>query len=346
MVLIGQVLMCAVYFAVLLLCPCFLFLSFYWFFFSRCSSGGGVHGRRAQDACARHGVHCRRCAPDDLQPVILFSVHACRMLPVILAQPCFAVMHANNSFLPLVATCLASRFLSSCLLPLASSSCRCFIPPKRASGRWRTTEIIDTKNYLQANLLRRGHRVELVQKVYNTPHSVMHGHILAAQAMPLPMDKEIAEDIALLRAQQKIVNDAESKLASAYGNKPLAAPRGVSRMQAAQFQGIPEGRAPTGQLMMPPSDDDLGGDPRPAAQPWVEGGSPERGYEVARYASKNGPRDLAEVDGDKVADWNDFFNNMNARVPSSYSLFPPASLIYSSFKYNYTHIYLQSVNML
>jgi len=158
-----------------------------------------------------------------------------------------------------------------------------------------------------------GHNVELVQKVFDAPHSVMHGHILAAQAMPVPMDKEIAEDIALLRAQQKIVNDAESKLATAYGNKPLSAPRGAARMQAAQFQGVPEG-APTGQLMAPPSDDDLQGDPRPAAKPWVEGGSPERGYEVARYASENGPRDLAEVDGDKVADWNDFFNNMNARV--------------------------------
>ena len=66
--------------------------------------------------------------------------------------------------------------------------------------------------------------------------------------------------------------------------------------------------------MMPPSEDDPTGDPRPAAAPWVEGASPERGYEAARYASENGPRDLAEVDGDQVADWNDFFNNMNARV--------------------------------
>ena len=156
--------------------------------------------------------------------------------------------------------------------------------------------------------------VELAQKVFVAPQSIMHGHILAAQAMPVPMDKEIADDIALLQAQQQIVNDAEAKLASAYGNKPLA-PRGAARMQAAQFQGVPQGRrAPTGQLMAPPSDDDMTGDPRPAAKPWVEGQSPERGYEVAHYAVRNGPADLAEVDGDKVADWNEFFNNMNARV--------------------------------
>lgn len=160
----------------------------------------------------------------------------------------------------------------------------------------------------------RGQRVELAQEGFVAPANVMHGHALAARAMPVPMDKEIAEDIALLRAQQQIVSEAEDKLASAYGNKPLA-PRGAARMQAAQFQGVPQGRhAPTGKLMMPPSEDDPTGDPRPAAAPWVEGASPERGYEVARYASENGPRDLAEVDGDQVADWNDFFNNMNARV--------------------------------
>lgn len=156
--------------------------------------------------------------------------------------------------------------------------------------------------------------MELAQR-FVVPNGVMHGHQLAAEAMPLPMDKEIAEDIALLQAQQKIVNDAEAKLASAYGNKPLA-PRGAARMQAAQFQGVPEGRrgAPMGKLMAPPSDDDLTGDPRPPSKDWVEGESPERGYEAARHSSINGPRDLAEVDGDKVADWNDFFNNMNARV--------------------------------
>jgi len=159
-----------------------------------------------------------------------------------------------------------------------------------------------------------GQGVELAQAGFVAPANVMHGHALAMKAMPLPMDKEIAEDIALLRAQQQIVSDAESKLATAYGNKPLA-PRGAARMQAAQFQGVPEGRnAPTGQLMMPPSEDDPTGDPRPAAKPFVEGESPERGYEVARFASENGPRDLAEVDGEQVADWNDFFNNMNARV--------------------------------
>ena len=159
--------------------------------------------------------------------------------------------------------------------------------------------------------------MELAQAGFVAPANVMHGHALAVKAMPLPMDKEIAEDIALLRAQQQIVNEAESKLATAYGNKPLS-PRGAARMQAAQFQGVPEGRnAPTGQLMMPPSEDDPTGDPRPAAKPFVEGESPERGYEVARFASENGPRDLAEVDGDQVADWNDFFNNMNARVLGS-----------------------------
>jgi len=160
----------------------------------------------------------------------------------------------------------------------------------------------------------RAQDVELVQAAFVKPKDVVHGHMLAAQALPLPMDKEIAEDIALLQAQQKIVDDAEAKLASAYGSKPLA-PRGAARMQAAQFQGVPEGRAPTGQLMMPPSDADPTGDPRPAAKPWEEGASPERGYEVAHFAVRNGPADLAEVDGDKVADWNDFFNNMNARVP-------------------------------
>ena len=159
----------------------------------------------------------------------------------------------------------------------------------------------------------RAQDVELVQAAFVKPKDVVHGHMLAAQALPLPMDKEIAEDIALLQAQQKIVDDAEAKLASAYGSKPLA-PRGAARMQAAQFQGVPEGRAPTGQLMMPPSDADPTGDPRPAAKPWEEGASPERGYEVAHFAVRNGPADLAEVDGDKVADWNDFFNNMNAQI--------------------------------
>ena len=126
--------------------------------------------------------------------------------------------------------------------------------------------------------------------------------------MPVPLDKEIAADIALLRAQQKIVNDAEAKLASAYGSKPLA-PRGRARLQAAQARG-----APTGKLTMPPSDDDIAGNPRPEAKPWAEGASPEHGYEVARFASTNGPSDLAEVDGEKIADWNEFFDNMNARV--------------------------------
>ena len=46
---------------------------------------------------------------------------------------------------------------------------------------------------------------------------MIRGHVLAAQAMPVPLDKEIAADIALLRAQQKIVNDAEAKLAVASG---------------------------------------------------------------------------------------------------------------------------------
>ena len=135
-------------------------------------------------------------------------------------------------------------------------------------------------------------------QVFVTPKNVMHGHLLAAQAMPLPIDKEIAEDIALLEAQQKIVSDAEAKLATAYRHKPLSAAGHArhSRMQAAMFQGVP------------PSD------PRPKAKDWVEGASPERGYEVARQASMNGPADLSEIDGDKVADWNEFFNNMNARV--------------------------------
>lgn len=156
--------------------------------------------------------------------------------------------------------------------------------------------------------------MELAQEGFVAPTSVIHGHALAARAMPVPMDKEIAEDIALLKAQQKIVDQAEAKLSSAYGKKPLA-PSGAARMQAAQYQGVPNvDAAPTGQLMMPPSEDDPTGDPRPAAAPWAEGASPERGYEVARFASENGPRDLAEVDGDQVADWNDFFNNMNARV--------------------------------
>jgi hypothetical protein len=162
----------------------------------------------------------------------------------------------------------------------------------------------------------RAQDVELVQTAFAAPRDVMHGHVLAARALPMPLDKEIAEDIALLMAQQKIVNDAEAKLATAYGNKQLAPPRGAARMQAAQsqrlpevsqFQGLPEvRRSPTGKLTISEKD------PRPASKDWVEDRVSD--HETAYHSVRHGPADLAEVDGDKVADWNDFFNNMNARV--------------------------------
>ena len=206
------------------------------------------------------------------------------------------VMRAQGAALVVAVACIAGTML-------LSTGLRCVLPESAAACAPSALVAALDADERPAAERRRAELDEVV-----APSRLIRGHVLAAQAMPVPLDKEIAADIALLRAQQKIVNDAEAKLASAYGSKPLA-PRGRARLQAAQARG-----APTGKLTMPPSDDDIAGNPRPEAKPWAEGASPEHGYEVARFASTNGPSDLAEVDGEKIADWNEFFDNMNARV--------------------------------
>ena len=61
---------------------------------------------------------------------------------------------------------------------------------------------------------------------------------------------------------------------------------------------------------------------RPAAVPWQEGMPGQRSYSVERYVNTHGPQDLAKVDGDKIADWNEFFNNMNVEVSCWFAAFP------------------------
>uniref|UniRef100_A0A7S0EU24 Uncharacterized protein n=1 Tax=Hanusia phi TaxID=3032 RepID=A0A7S0EU24_9CRYP len=112
------------------------------------------------------------------------------------------------------------------------------------------------------------------------------------------LQNEIQRDLSLLKKQQEIVDRTENILVSAYKAKQLKA-RKMDKAKKIQ------------RLDWYPTDES---EHRPAAVPWQEGMPGQRSYSVERFVNTHGPQDLAKVDGDKVADWNEFFNNMNVEV--------------------------------
>jgi hypothetical protein len=116
------------------------------------------------------------------------------------------------------------------------------------------------------------------------------------------LDAQIAKDEHLLRAQESIVNKAESMLLSRVHNLDNAE---ASRSRASA-RAI---RRPVQRLMASPPG---GGDPRPLAAPWTET-VPDHSH-VYLQTSLSGPEDEGETDGDKIADWNRFFDGFTKRV--------------------------------
>lgn len=116
------------------------------------------------------------------------------------------------------------------------------------------------------------------------------------------LDTQIKTDEALLKAQQSVVDKAETLLVSALNKKPAMTTTGKVFGSAK--------KALTQHLVVPPK---MGGETRPFSADWKEG-DPGKWYELQRAVALNGPADEDVVDGAKVQEWNDFFNGMSKEV--------------------------------